>query len=65
MTAPANVKSELAEAFAHVLEAVSAAGMYDEMIAMLVNLLTDRAVRSSNSSVEWVEYDDDDFFEVN
>ena len=48
MNAPTAVKqerfSELAEAFVHVIRAVNAAGLYDQMIAMLVEQLTNRAV---------------------
>ena len=36
--------SELAESFVHVLRAVNAAGMFDQLVAMLVELLTNRAV---------------------
>ena len=39
--------SELAESFVHVLRAVNAAGMYDQLVAMLVELLTNRAVELS------------------
>ena len=45
--------SELAESFVHVLRAVNAAGMYDQLVAMLVELLTNRAV-------DRAEGDDDD-----
>ena len=36
--------SELAEAFLHILRAVNSAGLYDQLLAMLVELLTNRAV---------------------
>ena len=36
--------TELAESFVHVLRAVNAAGLFDQLIAMLVELLTNRAV---------------------
>ena len=36
--------TELAEAFVHVLRAVDAAGLFDPLVAMLVELLTNRAV---------------------
>ena len=36
--------SELAEAFVHVLRAVLTAGLFDQFVAMLVELLTNRAV---------------------
>ena len=36
--------SELAEAFVHILRAVNSAGLYDQLLAMLVELLTNRAV---------------------
>ena len=48
MHAPNAVKqarfSELAEAFVHVVRAVNTAGMFDQLVAMLVELLTTRAV---------------------
>ena len=36
--------SELAESFVHILRAVNSAGLYDQLLAMLVELLTNRAV---------------------
>ena len=45
--------SELAEAFVHILRAVNSAGLYDQLLAMLVELLTNRAV-------ERAEGEDDD-----
>ena len=36
--------TELAEAFVHVLRAVDSAGLFDQLIAMPVELLTTRAV---------------------
>ena len=36
--------TELAEAFIHVLRAVNAAGLFEQLIAMLVELLTSRAI---------------------
>ena len=36
--------SELAEAFVHIVRAVNAAGLFDQLVAMLVELLTNRAV---------------------
>ena len=36
--------TELADAFVHVVRAVSAAGLYDQLVAMLVELLTNRAI---------------------
>ena len=36
--------TELAEAFVHVLRAVNTAGLFDQLVAMLVELLTNRAV---------------------
>jgi hypothetical protein len=47
--------TELAEAFVHVLRAVDAAGLFDPLVAMLVELLTNRAV-------ERAEADDDDTY---
>ena len=41
--------SELAESFVHVLRAVSAAGMYDQIVAMLVETLSNRALNSRRS----------------
>ena len=35
--------SELAEAFVHVVRAVAAAGLFDQLVSMLVELLTTRA----------------------
>lgn len=45
--------TELAEAFVHVLRAVDSAGLFDPLVAMLVELLTNRAV-------ERAEAEDDD-----
>ena len=39
--------SELAEAFVYVLQAVNRAGLFDQLVAMLVELLTNRAVERS------------------
>jgi len=36
--------TELAEAYVHILRAVNAAGLFDQLVAMLVELLTNRAV---------------------
>ena len=36
--------SELAEAFVHILRAINTAGLFDQLVAMLVELLTNRAV---------------------
>jgi hypothetical protein len=36
--------SELAEAFVHIIRAVNAAGLFDQLVAMLVEVLTARAV---------------------
>ena len=47
--------SELAESFVHVLRAVNAAGLFDQLIAMLVELLTTRAVEQR------ARVDDDDY----
>ena len=40
--------SELAESFVHVLRAVNAAGLFDQLLAMLVELLTARAVKQDD-----------------
>jgi hypothetical protein len=45
--------TELAEGFVHVVRAVNAAGLFDQLVTMLVELLTTRAV-------ERAEADDDD-----
>ena len=46
--------TELAESFVHVLRAVNAAGLFDQLVAMLVELLTARALEHRNGD------DDDD-----
>ena len=45
--------TELAESFVHVVRAINAAGLFDQLVTMLVELLTTRAV-------ERAEADDDD-----
>ena len=51
MRAPPGVKqarfTELAEAFVHVVQAVNAAGLYDQLVAMLVELFTSRAIENA------------------
>ena len=41
--------TELAEAFAHVARAINANGLYDELVAMLVQVFTDRALQDADS----------------
>lgn len=48
--------SELSESFVHVVRAVNAAGLFDQLVALLVQLLSDRAL-SFHSNVE--AFDDD------
>ena len=40
--------SQLAESFVHVLRAVNAAGLFDQMVAMFVELFTTRAVERAS-----------------
>ena len=40
--------TELAEAFVHVVRAVSAAGLYDQLVAMVVEVLTNRALEQAD-----------------
>jgi hypothetical protein len=44
--------SELAESFVHVLRAVNAAQLFDQMVAMLVQLLSDRAIERAEGEDE-------------
>ncbi len=44
--------SELAESFVHVLRAANSAGKYDQLVAMLVELLTGNAVSKAESSAD-------------
>ena len=49
--------TELAEAFVHVLRAVDSAGLFDPLVAMLVELLTTRAVESAEAEDGAAYYD--------
>lgn len=49
--------SEMAEAFVHTLRAVNAAGLFDQLLAMLVELLTNRAV--DRADLEDDDHEDD------
>ena len=42
--------TEMAEAFVHILRAVNSAGLYDQLLAMLVELLTNRAVERAEGA---------------
>ena len=50
--------SHLSEAFAHVVRAISDAGYFDQLVAMLVNDLTEQAVRDFDKA-ESVQYADE------
>ena len=41
--------SELAESFVHVVRAVNAAGLFDQLVTMLVELLTTRALERADT----------------
>jgi hypothetical protein len=47
--------SELAEAFVHILRAVNSAGLYDQLLAMVVELLTNRAVDRAEGEDDGVD----------
>ena len=42
--------TELAEAFVHVVRAVDTAGLYDQLVAMIVEILTNRALDAAENA---------------
>ena len=54
--------TELAEAFVHVLRAMNTAGMFDQVVAMLVELLTEKAVAATAAAEDSDSGYDDTLF---
>lgn len=50
--------SELAESFVHTIRAVNQVGMYDQLVAMLVELLTTQAVERAEAADDFDIYGD-------
>ena len=53
--------TELATAFAHVVRAVSGAGLYDQLVALLVELFTEDAKPMINQEDDDEEVEDQGF----